>query len=353
MFNRDGISLDIGSQSINIVVGKRKKSDYIISDAFSLDTPKHAYEDGKLTDVETLAENIKGYLHEKKIRCKDLVFTLNSSAIITREIILPVKKSTQLESMINFEISQFLPVDLSQYIIEYKFMEEFMEDGIKKSKVLVVAVPKSIVDGYYDLANIMKLNPSAMDINSNAISKLLLNPTVVNETPFNSLETIATIDVGHNSLNVSVISEGRIGISRMITFGGSEIDRCVAETMQVDIEEAEKIKKTNLDISPEGDVSTAIETAKNSVGFIIDNWVRDVERIVKFYESRNAGKKVAHVYLYGGGADLKGITDHLYKLINIPTSTIEMINNIKLSEKIKDINIKNYLNAIGAISNNR
>lgn len=349
MFSKNVISIDIGAQSIDLVVGKKAKKLYIIDDAFTIPTPLDCFSDGRLTNVEALAEIIKQYIFEKNIKARDLIFTLSSSGIITREIVLLAIKSEILESMINFEISQYLPDDLSQYIVEYKYLEGFDEDGVKKSRILVAAVQKSIVDGYYELANLLGLNPVAMDISSNAIAKLMLDPTAVNEESFNSLDTIATIDIGYASLNITILNEGRIGLSRIITQGSSAIDKCIADKFEIPIIEAEKIKLEELDLDPEAELTPSGIKQLESVEYTINEWIRDIEKIIMFYESENADKKVGTVFIYGGGSNMKGLAKFMQKSMNIPTFGLNLINNIKLNNKINDINMKHYFNAIGAI----
>ena len=353
MFSKNVISVDIGAQSIALVVGKKVKNLYIIDDAFTIPTPPNCFSDGRITNIEALSGLIKQYILEKNIKAKDLIFTLSSSGIITREIILPAKKSDNLESMINFEISQYLPVDLSQYIVEYKYLEEFEEDGVKKSRILVAAVQKSVVDGYYELANMLGLNPVAMDISSNAIAKLMLDATAVNQESYNSLDTIATIDIGHASLNITILNEGRIGLSRIITQGSSAIDKCIADKFEIPMIEAEKIKLEELDLDPDAELTPSGVKQLESIEYTINEWIRDIERIIMFYESRNANKKVGSVFIYGGGSNMKGLAQFMQKSMNIPIYSLNIVNNIKLDDKIKDLNLKHYFNAIGAIPNRK
>ena len=349
MFSKNVISIDIGAQSIDVVVGKKVKNLYIIDNAFTIPTPLNCFSDGRLTNVEELAEVIKQYILEKNIKARNLIFTLSSSGIITKEIILPAKKSENLENMINFEISQCLPADLSQYIVEYKYLEGFDEDGVKKSRILVAAVQKSVVDGYFELANLLGLNPIAMDISSNAIAKLMLDPTAVNEESFNSLDTIATIDIGYASLNITILNEGRIGLSKIINHGSSALDKCIADKLEIPIIEAEKIKIEELDLDSEAELTPSGIKQLESVENTINEWIRDIERIIMLYESMNSDMKVGTVYIYGGGSNMKGLAKFMQKSMNTPIFGLNLINNIKLNSKINDINMKHYFNAIGAI----
>jgi len=255
--------------------------------------------------------------------------------------------------MINFEISQYLPVDLSQYIIEYKYLEEFEEGGIRKSKVLVVAVQKTIVDGYFALTESLGFNPVSMDVCSNSIAKLLHKPTVLNEEPYSSLDTVAAIDIGHRSLNISIVNDGKLALSRMITQGSYMIDQRIAENFDIELAEAEEIKQEAVNLSQDAEVTPALEMLLESIHLTINDWIRDIDRVIKFYESRSGGKKVKQVLLYGGGSNMKGIGEYFSKELHLPVSTIEMLNHLKWDKKLNGICIKHYMNAIGAISNSR
>ncbi len=343
MFSHNVVSIDIGSKNIKIVEGKKEESSIRIKKNIILPTPQNAFEDGNILDIHHLKEAIKDALKEEKIKSKKVIFTVQSTSIITREFILPFAKEKEIENMIYFEIEQFLPISLEDYIIQYKILEEFVEDNVKKSRIFIAAMYKKMAESYLSLSKELNLMPQALDLNSNAIWKLF---SLKKEREEN--KTIAIIDMGYNYLNLNIISKGISQFSRLIPLGGKEVDIGIANRMNLSLEEAEenKIKNTKLD-----EIGNELKDNElnNIVKYAVDNWIEDIQRIFQYYKSRSTGNTIDYIYIYGGSSNITGLSEYISSTLNIQTYKVDKMTKITLKKKVKDRNIELYLNAVGAI----
>ena len=82
-----------------------------------LKTPEGAVSDGYLNPAkrESLKDAIKAVLKENRIRTKRVLFTVFSGKIITREIILPGVKVHQINAIIESNVTEYFPIELSDY----------------------------------------------------------------------------------------------------------------------------------------------------------------------------------------------------------------------------------------------
>jgi type IV pilus assembly protein PilM len=340
------ISIDFGAQNIKMAVGSLINNSFLIQKLEAINTPQDCYVDGKIIDQEKLVIALRSLIAKCTLKTRDASITLNSTNIITREIILPVTNSKEMDSMILYEIGQQLPIEMDQYVVEYRLIEEFVEDNVKKNRVFVAAVPKIIVESFYSLIKSLNLNPVSMNIHTNALSRLITEKSSINDNINISDDLVAILDFGCKSINISILSKGKLAFSRTISHGSKDLDTAIATDFKVSLEEAEKIKQRFNLMEAKEDVNGEYQAAAR----VINRWIQDIQRVFQFYESRSS-KKISSLYIYGGASGLKGLPEYMKESMKLPVEHICGISSIKLQNinDPGDIDIKNYLNAIGAI----
>jgi type IV pilus assembly protein PilM len=339
------LSIDFGAQNIKMAVGSLNNNVFLIDKLDSIDTPKGSYLDGRILDEEKLAKALRNQITKLAMKSKDVAITFNSTNIITREIILPVTNDKEMDSMILYEIKQQLPIEMDQYVVEYRLVDEFLEDSVKKNRIFVAAVPKIMVESFFGLIKNLNLNPVSMNINTNALSRLITEKASINNDTNINNDLIAVLDFGNRSINISILSKGNLAFSRTINQGSNDLDIAIATDFKVDLEEADKIKH-------EFNLMNAKENANGeyqAAAGVISRWIQEIKRVLQFYESRG-NTKISKLYIYGGASGLKGLPQYMRESINLPVEPIVAVNSIKQhNSQEAAIDIRNYLNAIGAI----
>lgn len=363
------LSMDIGSHSIKLVTGKIDKNKININHTTTISMPENAYEDGKINNMLEVKEAIKRALNEHKIQTKSVICTIESTFILTREIILPAVTPEEMKEMIGYEIGEYLPIELEKYVIQYKVIEEFIEGDVKKIKLLVAALPTEIAQSYFELIEFLGLEPIALDIHSNAISKLFHPSAIINQRDRIHDKTIALLDLGHRHINVVILQKGAYKFHRIIPVGAVEIDTVSASYFNLDPKEAQ-LKKYELDdMNASGeDVAAGLDrihsnrsydlSEKNSgsnifvldaVRSTVDAWIDEINKVFKYYTSRSAHNSIDVVYLYGGSAQFQDIAAYISGFLNIPTYIVNQIDAVAFIEPLASEQLSAYLNAIGAL----
>jgi type IV pilus assembly protein PilM len=340
------LSIDFGAQNIKMAVGSLNNNSFLIQKLDSISTPQDSYMDGKILDHEKLTKALRSLIAKFTLKSRDAAITLNSSNIITREIILPITNNKEMDSMILYEITQQLPIEMDQYVVEYRIVEEFLEDDIKKNRIFVAAVPKIIVESFFSLTKSLNLNPVAMNIHTNALSRLINEKVLINDNANIANDSIAILDFGYKSINISILSKGKLAFGRTINHGSKDLDVAIVSDFKVNLEEAEKIKQRFNLMDAKDDSNGEYQAASR----VISKWIQDIQRVLQFYESRG-NAKISRLYIYGGASGLKGLPQYIKASINLPVELIHEISSIKLqsTSEAAVIDIRNYLNAIGAI----
>lgn len=334
---RDVVAFDIGTNTIKVVEGRYTKNRLQVYKMFEFDTPEGTMEDGRIVNEKDLAHTIKGQLKKNSVKAKEATVTTSSSTIISRDVTIPVVAEDEMETVIRYEIEQYLPIKLDDYIIQFVVLDRITESDGPKFKVNVVAYPKVTARSYYDLIGALDLTPFVLDVNYNSLKKVSdlagLN---------NSGSTLAFIDMGATSINVTIFKQGKLDFTRIIKYGGDSIDYAVSSKLNIQTKaaEAEKISKGSLVNIGEYDElnSTLKET--------IDEILGELERILQFYNNQAVGNRIQKVIIYGGTSNIKGLQEYMEERIGVKTEKINRLNNIEFATGKNSV--EKYMNVLGS-----
>ncbi len=336
-FNKEILAIDFGSHSIKIVVGRQEKEKVIVSKTVTLPIAHEYYADGRILDAKGLEHVLGNALKEQKIKAKSVVCTLESNFVITREIVLPAVGKEDLHEMVQYEIGEFLPIELNKYVIQHKIIDEFVEEGVSKYRLLVAALPAEIAFSFYELMESLDLTPVALDLHGNSISKLLSRQAVINETEALVDKTIAVLDIGHSHINVVIIENGSYKFSRIVNAGAGNIP-------EQSVDQGEREYSLN-------EVAATNEAALGGMTEVIranvDYWVEEINRVFRYYTSRSSEHRINRVFIYGGGSRYNRLEAYMSQELQILTTKINHINHLQLSDHSEGMSL--FLNAIGAL----
>lgn len=338
------LSIDLGSYEIKVVEGKRTNKGIVIDKYFSFLTPEGAYENGYIVDKELLYYILKEELKRNKVTSDIGYISIKSSAIITREVILPAVGDDEIEGILKFQLNEYLPVDSKDYVVQHRAIGKIEEEGVAKLNVLLIAIPKEIVETHFQLIKDLELKPTVLDFQSNGITKLLKYNSLVN-SKYNTEEiTIATIDLGFHNTNVTILRDGFLQVARTVEYGGDDLDKNILNFFEYTKNQVEG-KKRNIDnINRIEDEYTEENRFVNIVKTSIKGIMGKADTIFRYYYSREKGNDIQMIMLYGGLSNINGIDNLFSNYYNIPTVKIEKLDKIFLSE---DLN--KYINCIGSL----
>jgi len=243
--------------------------------------------------------------------------------------------------------------------VQPKILEEVMDDGVEKARMLVTAVPKDLARNYYDLIQSINLEPLVLDIQSNAIDKLFSGGFQFNGDKDLMEQVVAVIDIGHSRINVIIFEKGKYKFNRIINLGARNINQNLANFMDVTHAEAENYKYDIEDLNKEpsipddsSEVDSEIEKklrvlniARNS----IDSWIEEIERVFKYYITREAGNVIDVVYLYGGMTQMNGFEVYMQDAFGISTKIVHSLTKVNINQFSGESSLSCYLNAIGTM----
>ena len=147
------LSIEIGQQVTKAVVIDFLKKNPHVYNAFSFDTPEGVMEDGYVKDKDRMAQLLREQMKDNGVKEKEVVFSIASSKIASREVTVPYVPEKNLDNLINATAQDYFPVNMDEYTLAYNVLETVKEKDKKSLKLLLLAAPDSLIQNYYSLAD--------------------------------------------------------------------------------------------------------------------------------------------------------------------------------------------------------
>lgn len=360
------LSIEIGVSTTRIVEVDFRSQKPKVYNCVTFETPDGAIEDGFIRNREILSVAMKEALSAGGFRNSSVVFSLSSTKIANREVIIPAVADNKIQGLVNSNAKEYFPVDVDQYVITYSVLERVKNENEKGLRLLVLAAPNTLIESYYDFAKMMNFNILALDYVGNSsfnvikhqisgagtslVVQLNEQSTLINIIRANTLILQRTVPYGMNSVVEAAINSGEFGI----TDRQEAIHKLVNDGIINAKLEAGGIDDAALSYMENNDDSYAKQLrelkAKEDITETLSYLINNVVRVLDYYSAKFPDNKIDRIYLSGPGARIKGIS-HLFR--NEIFIEVDKFDNIYGVEFMRQVMIDNadkssYISAIGA-----
>lgn len=337
-------SIDLGSYETKAIEGKQGRDNVTVKKAFSFITPPNSYDNGYFRDEFKMLDSAKDEFRKNNITSKNCHITIKSTAIIIRELQFPPLSSKEIEGLLNYQLEEHLPMDFSKYVIQHKVIEKPVVDGKEKMNILLVAIPKDMVDMHYNFIRELGLKPKVMDYQSNGVWKFLNYSGSINGTIYPKEKTIAAIDLGYCSSNVTIIKKGNGKFNRVIDSGSQSLDNNIMNLFGISSDKLLTYKQEITDVSVIDEGYSDQNRYTNIVKSSIESLMDKIDKVFKYCASNETEDRIETLLLYGGMSKIKGIDKLFTNYFNLPAVVLNNTSKISLEG---DIN--KFAGCIGAL----
>lgn len=345
------VVIRVGSMTTHIVHMDNAINNPTIYGCVRIPTPEHAYVDGMIADVVEVARRIKTACHEKGINTKDVIFSIASSKVASRETSIPVVNKKKISQLVMSQVSDLFPVDSDNYIFSYLLqgMPRQDKDASQVQDVRIFAVPSDMVECYYTLANTIGMNVVALEADGNSIFEIMRRQVTDG--------VIMSIQLNRGTTLVNIMSKEKLLLQRSIPYGINAFAEVVTHepAFQVkDVEEAYRMLATQRVLlgrlgkeNPTGDFSL------EKRGEVTDNgeyMISNIIRIVEYYNSNFKDQPIKEIICAGVGCSVVGIHELIANEVGIPVNKPEKLDGIRFNRKVSmDSALLQYINCFGAV----
>ena len=333
------LSVYVENEGMRVCELTKSSNAVTVKNAFEVPLPTGTVEDGMIQDVEEAAKTLYAALKNNRIKRGKIAFVISSKRIANKEIVLPyMKNQKKIEEIIKANVEDYFPMNnLEDYIFRHTILDTFENAEGKHISVLVMAFQKQMVEGYYQLADMMKMPVITVDYYSNSLYQLLKKQL--------NQGTVLAIQMDRNTSNISIMKGKTQLFKRSIPYGRETVIRNLADFRGLTEEEAEETlldpRKVDMELTPD------------EYSEVIRDFSSSVTRVAEFHTSRNPGTTIELVKLMGTGIDLIGFPQVLGRELGIEVTLIKELAGVKIAKNnsagLNYEKIVDYLPCIGAL----
>lgn len=386
------LGIEIGYSLTQVVEMDYRSKHPQIYGVFSMRTPEGVLNDGLVNPTEEYISELRAQIAANGMHAKKVIFAVSSTKIANREAVIPFVKEKQIRELLMSNITDYFPVDPTQYQFAYNIMETMQDDaGTKQYRIMVMAAPDDILRGYSVLAQGLGLELDLIDYSGNCIFQALRSRFE------KGVNLIVKID--ERSSLLTVTNNGVITMQRPGIYGADQI---VDVMMETDVygellsysDAVKTLRRNNLVMRPEeeevlaqkeqevaqleqaaaaaqqladttGDTSQiagATVAAKQAganlkmmrlrreVTLAYQQLIGSIVRVIDYYNSKNRDASIDNIIITGIAADFWGFSGLLSQELGREVEVLKDLagTNITQGLHLQGVSMGDYIAAIGA-----
>lgn len=359
---------------------------------FSMKTPDGILNDGMINPTESYVQDLKSYIAANGMNAKKVIFAVSSTKIANREATIPLVKENKVRDMLMTNITDYFPVDPSTYQFAHNIMDTITDEaGNKQYRVMIMACPSEILDGYYYLAQQLGLELSSIDYSGNSIFQALRHRFAKGVN--------LTVKIDERSSLLTVTNNGVITMQRSGIYGADQVVDIMMETdvygeplsyeaavktlrknnlvmkaeeeetladKEAEVAELERINEaaiaaaaTSGDSSQVASTTVAAKQAganlkmlrlRRDVTYAYEQLISSIVRVIDYYNSKNRDAAIDNIIITGIAADFWGFAGLLSEELGRDVEVLKDLagTNINQGLHLHDVSLGDYISVIGA-----
>ena len=302
---------------------------------------------GELRDVEALADALRTFFDTTDMPRRGVRLGVASSRIGVRSFEIPaIDNEDQFLNAVRFRAQEALPIPLDQAVLDYRVLGEYEgEGGQRMRRVLLVVAHRELVDRYVEACRLAGVTLSGIDLEAFALLRALAPPTERDQS------AMVAVAIGHDRTTLAV-SDGRsCDFSRVLEWGGAELNVALARVVDGTEAEVEALKRS-LSLSGGGDTPEGLtpEQGRAAVDALhrgVDALVRELVSSLTYYQAQPGSHAIGEIVLTGGSARLAGLPEELARQIGVPVRIGDPLGRLELTHPVDEADIDSLAIAVG------
>lgn len=359
--NNRVLSIEIGNSFTKICEIDYKVKKPKVYKVLTVETPEGVVVDGMLQPTQEYADHLVNALGTNGIRTKKVIFTISSTRVASREVQIPNVKANKIEALVKTNANDYFPVDLTQYEIGHYLAGGLTEEG--KLRVMALAVPKALLNSYYQLAQMCGWEVECFDYSSNSLYQILRDEK--------SEKVTMMIKIDENNTIVTVLSAGKVLLQRTVAYGVqdaietmiasgayavndpmSAVERFQKKTcLNRVLHQGDKVWEENAGRWEDEDAGNVeVTAARQKITSTLEPLIVGVSRVIDFYDSRNGDTPIERTYVTGLGGSFSGMSKLFTNCLERKVHTLsDMDDKIGMSKAIRSTRPAAYISCLGAV----
>lgn len=325
------VGIEIAEDSVRLVcfAGRELKK------AVAVETPEGLVSGGRILSMDAMADFLRDSAKANGIPLTACALLLPSSEVFTRAVTVPAMTEQQLAYNLPYEFHDFLTEEKSKYFFDYSVREVRRDpDGYPlEMDLFACAMLKERVEAYRAMFRRAGFKLKVLTPLECAYGALMAEH--IRRTGAPEIGR-CVVNLGHRVTRMHFLQGGECVGVREIDMGLADLDRIIADKLDVEIHVAHEYKQSNF--------NGVLETEYSKEFY--SRLAVEIMKAVNFYHYNNRDRELKELYLCGGGAAIMPLRETVADTVNL---------TVRGGEELLDEGMRPaeepwlYLRAIGSV----
>ncbi|MBN1192311.1 MAG: type IV pilus assembly protein PilM [Coriobacteriia bacterium] len=320
--SQTAIGLDIGTEFVRVAQVKSTGSGFALIGYGRVDVPMGAVADGGIVDSEAVSSAIKELWRTSKVHGKDVCTGVSNQRVIVRLIDLPFMERGELQSAIQYQAQDYIPMAVEESILDFQIIGDYMTPSDEHMmEVLLVAAHREMIGNTVSAVEGAGLKLNQINVSSFAIVQALMgegSPVL----PDDEGQATAIVHISGGLTNITIVERGIAHFNRISSLAGSTFTQAVANVLNVGFDEAEQLKiqvglpdvETGEADSIPGVSADMALIVHQSLEREVNKFIAEIRRSLDYYLTQTSQlRSIQQILLTGSGSQLRNFAAYLEK----------------------------------------
>lgn len=323
---------DYGTKLCEISYNKKHPTVY---HSVEFRNPYQSVEEGFIIDRLAYLGALREAIRKAGIYCKDVIFTLTSNKVLSREVLIPQMKEKLVGEYLENEKDSYFPMDISNHALSYHIVE--IKKDLNQMRIMVYAAPMVLIKNYQTLAAEMELKIKAIDYVGNSIYQWLREN--------NNQQLNLYLQINERNAMFTILENGVLALQRNMNFGTDTlvqnlIDSRFYGTIDETAAKLTLMQQDNFfysfaemnEIQPQDEKEEQEYEFKKRMTELVRPLIGGIYRVLEYYNTKNRDASLTKIYIGGSGTGIKGLKELLGSefnglefdtLVNLPALNVK------------------------------
>ncbi len=292
------VGIDVGTYSTKVVQLKYEKERGILETYGELLNNIYFKGESPETNIlhrtdQEVSSLLRDLLREANVSSTEVVLAIPASASFITTVSFPPVPQKELSEAIPFEARRYIPVPISEVELDWEILG--LNENREKIEVILIAVPKEIIDKLKRVSALAGLNLRALEVETFSMARSL---------KAGDLLPTSFINFGHKTTTLAITDRGKLRVSHNFGKGSFELTKTLERGLGISQDRAESLKH---------EVGLSEKVEEKEIASVITPFIEtqfsEIERFISIY-NRKAPRSVQKINLTGGGSNLKGLVEY-------------------------------------------
>lgn len=290
---RPSVGLDISDDAIRCVEFANHGHELLLSKYSERRLPKGVIEAGYVRDAGALTKAISEIRADMGASFVNASLPEEKMYLFKTEIV--GETIAEIRQNIEFKLEENVPLSP----VDAVFSFEIIKNPSNKRTAIVSVAPRKVVDVYMNAIQAAGLTVLSFESPAKSLARSIVAK--------DSTETVLIINIMKGKTGVYVISDGIVGFTSTVGWGGASVDHAIETAFGVSAEEAGRIKM-DAGYHDQKDTKKILDNVLSTLGLL----EKELQRVYAYWLEHGEGdRQINRIIVSGMDALLVGLLSHI------------------------------------------